>query len=193
MPKAERNILYQLNEFTEWLKRGGRARNTEEEVKHQVRKAKKKGGDFVEDLRAVADDMEKGAKRFINDLQNEPDDAEKLAREFEDKATNVLRKVDKVLADPAELSKEAKSILTQIEKTITSALSSVKSFFKGLFAYEPQKLLEDKSKSYSPKHDFSANREKREAIRAKYGLQKGQGNYKPDMRYSGGHQGARKK
>lgn len=185
MPKAERNFLYQLEEFAEWLKRGGRARNTEEEVKHQVKKAKKKGGDFFEDLSALADDIDKGITRFVDDLQREPDDAKKLAREFEDKATKALRKVDDVLADPVSLSKEATSALTQIKQAITSALSSVKSFFKGLFASEPQKLLEDRSKSYAPKHDFSASREKREAMRAKYGLQKGQGNHKPDARRTG--------
>lgn len=185
MPKVERNFLYQLNELAEWLRRGGRARNTTEEVQHQVNKAKKKGGDFMDDLGALASDIEKGAKRFVSDLENEPDDGEKLAREFEDKATKVLRKVDDVLANPEDLTKEAKSALTQIKKAITSALSSVKNFLKGLFSSKPEEVVDKKSKSYSPKHDFTANQAKRDKIREKYNIPKVKTTTKPSTHRTG--------
>ncbi|MGE4349631.1 MAG: hypothetical protein AB7D28_07685 [Candidatus Berkiella sp.] len=194
MPKLDKNLIYQLTEFVEWLARGGQERTTQESLVHQGKKIKKDGKNLVNDIVHLAEDVQTGVNRFVKDLKEEPDDAEKLAREFIDKATDVKRRVEDVISDSKDLAKATKSALTQIKTTLKDAIKTVENFLSSLLSFKPQTLLEQKTPKFAPTQESKAIREKEQERQAKQAmLQQRKVAKQTDMRHSGGHQGSRHK
>lgn len=136
LSKQKREIKFILDEFSDWLKRDGQPMTQKQIQELRNRKKKTRVCNAQDDICKKAFNINKIITKFARQIQNSED--QKILINFHKRMIFLYRKINLVLDNPQELSKQAKVNLYNLQETLDEQISYLSKMYQNLFPKQAQ-------------------------------------------------------